>query len=57
MDRIERGLLNMNMISKEKHDSLAASGYYKLTSSSGLLKIPSDVLDTFFYNPPANITL
>lgn len=47
----------MNMISKEKHDSLAASGYYKLTSSSGLLKIPSDVLDTFFDNPPANITL
>ena len=57
MDRIEHGLLNMNMISKEKHDSLVASGYYKLTSSSGLLKIPSDVLDTFFDNPPANITL
>lgn len=47
----------MNMISNEKYDSLVASGYYKLTSSSGLLKIPSDVLDTFFDNPPANITL
>lgn len=57
VDRIEHGLLNMNMISKEKHDSLAASGYYKLTSSSGLLKIPSEVLDTFFDTPPANITL
>lgn len=64
MDRIEHGLLNMNMISKEKYDSLVASGYYKLTSSSGLLKIPSEVLDTFFDNPPAffdnppaNITL
>ena len=57
VDRIEHGLLNMNMISKEKYDSLVASGYYKLTSSSGLLKIPSDVLDTFFDNPPANITL
>ena len=64
VDRIEHGLLNMNMISKEKYDSLVASGYYKLTSSSGLLKIPSEVLDTFFDNPPAffdnppaNITL
>ena len=57
VDRIEHGLLNMNMISKEKHDSLAASGYYKLTSSSGLLKIPSEVLDTFFDNTPENITL
>ena len=57
VDRIEHGLLNMNMISNEKYDSLVASGYYKLTSSSGLLKIPSDVLDTFFDNPPANITL
>ena len=47
----------MNMISNEKYDSLVASGYYKLTSSSGLLKIPSDVLDTFFDNPPENITL
>ena len=47
----------MNMISKEKHDSLVASGYYKLTSSSGLLKIPSEVLDTFFDNIPENITL
>lgn len=47
----------MNMISKEKHDSLVASGYYKLTSSSELLKIPSEVLDTFFDNPYANITL
>ena len=56
VDRIEHGLLNMNMISKEKHDSLVASGYYKLTSSSGLLKIPSEVLDTFFKNIPANIT-
>ena len=50
-------MISMNMISKEKHDSLVASGYYKLTSSSGLLKIPSEVLDTFFDNPPANITL
>lgn len=57
MDRIEHGLLNMNMISKEKYDSLVASGYYKLTSSSGLLKIPSEVLDTFFDNTPENITL
>ena len=57
MDRIEHGLLNMNMISKEKHDSLVASGYYKLTSSSGLLKIPSEVLDIFFDNIPENITL
>ena len=57
VDRIEHGLLNMNMISKEKHDSLVASGYYKLTSSSGLLKIPSEVLDTFFDNIPENITL
>ena len=57
VDRIEHGLLNMNMMSKEKYDSLVASGYYKLTSSSGLLKIPSEVLDTFFDNPPANITL
>lgn len=57
VDRIEHGLLNMNMISNEKYDSLVASGYYKLTSSSGLLKIPSEVLDTFFDNPPANITL
>lgn len=57
VDRIEHGLLNMNMISKEKHDSLVASGYYKLTSSSGLLKIPSEILDTFFDNPPENITL
>ena len=57
VDRIEHGLLNMNMISKEKHDSLVASGYYKLTSSSGLLKIPSEVLDTFFDNTPENITL
>ena len=48
VDRIEHGLLNMNMISKEKYDSLVASGYYKLTSSSGLLKIPSEILDTFF---------
>ena len=47
----------MNMISKEKHDSLVASGYYKLTSSSGLLKIPSEVLDIFFDNIPENITL
>lgn len=47
----------MNMISKEKYDSLVASGYYKLTSSSGLLKIPSEVLDTFFDNIPENITL
>mgnify|MGYP002596948672 CR=1 FL=1 len=47
----------MNMISKEKHDSLVASGYNKLTSSSGLLKIPSEVLDTFFDNTPENITL
>lgn len=57
VDRIEHGLLNMNMISKEKYDSLVASGYYKLTSSSGLLKIPSEVLDTFFDNTPENITL
>lgn len=47
----------MNMISKEKYDSLVASGYYKLTSSSGLLKIPSEILDTFFDNIPENITL
>lgn len=57
VDRIEHGLLNMNMISKEKYDSLVASGYYKLTSSSGLLKIPSEVLDAFFDNIPENITL
>ena len=57
MDRIEHGLLNMNMIITEKHDSLVASGYNKLTSSSGLLKIPSEVLDTFFDNTPENITL
>ncbi len=47
----------MNMISKEKYDSLVASGYYKLTSSSGLLKIPSEILDTFFDNTPENITI
>lgn len=57
MDRIEHGLLNMNMISNEKYDSLVASGYYKLTSSSGLLKIPFEVLDAFFDNIPENITL
>lgn len=57
VDRIEHGLLNMNMIITEKHDSLVASGYNKLTSSSGLLKIPSEVLDTFFDNTPENITL
>ena len=50
-------MISMNMISKEKHDSLVASGYNKLTSSSGLLKIPSEVLDTFFDNTPENITL
>lgn len=47
----------MNMISKEKQDYLVASGYYKLTSSSGLLKIPSEILDTFFDNTPKNITI
>ena len=57
MDRIEHGLLNMNMISKEKYDSLVASGYYKLTSSSGLLKIPSEILDTFFDKGFFNISV
>ena len=57
MDRIEHGLLNMNMISKEKYDSLVASGYYKLTSSSGLLEIPSEVLDIFFKKVYKDITL
>lgn len=56
VDRIEHGLLNMNM-NDEKYNSLVASGYYKLTSSNGLLKIPSEILDTFFDNPPENITL
>ena len=47
----------MNMISKEKYDSLVASGYYKLTSSSGLLKIPSEILDTFFDKGFFNISV
>ncbi len=52
----------MNMaitgISKEKHDSLVASGYYDITSSSGLLEIPTEILeDLFRYSSYRNPTV
>lgn len=41
----------INSISKEKRDYLVASGYYDRTSSSGLLKIPYEVLEDLFRYP------
>lgn len=45
----------MNMaltgISKEKYDSLVAGGYYDITSSSKLLKIPLGILEDLFRYP------
>lgn len=41
----------MNMISKEKYNSLVASGYYDITSSSKLLKIPLGILEDLFRYP------
>ena len=42
----------MNMaitgISKEKRDYLVASGYYDMTSSNGLLEIPTEILEDLF---------
>lgn len=38
-------------ISREKYDSLVASGYYDITSSSKLLEIPSEILENLFRYP------